>query len=417
MTTAPAPDGLLKLADSELGKIARDKCEGCRLSWRLKGWMHGEPMPIECDAKSERGELRRRGQEANARASAQRPMGGEVVAESEIEKVILDFARRNDHKPIRLTYDHGPYDITSPTLTANEFAKAILALAAPSETGHGQSKVDEIAARSPGVAKATIRRLLAASEVQPGCSDPLCKDPNCTYDSQPAPVMRSEVRSAEPKRVTGCINQVEEAACLIWSELCPGMVMGDADLPHYEAAAKAVLALASRPAGATESCTISEFTNELGNCIRITIEGPTSTSTNDLTPKEATKLNEVLSRHSAGATEREVVARIIDPGVIWNEFPDEIWRAACEDRKNKARAKADAILAALPESGRSASGAEALGMPPALPAGWTQEAAVKAAWMINTLAGTATDEWRSKNELLVEFRRLAFPSADREGGK
>ena len=48
---------------------------------------------------------------------------------------------------------------------------------------------------------------------------------------------------ASPLRVIGAINLVEEAACLIWSELCPGMVMGDADLPHYEAAAKAVLAL------------------------------------------------------------------------------------------------------------------------------------------------------------------------------
>jgi hypothetical protein len=43
----------------------------------------------------------------------------------------------------------------------------------------------------------------------------------------------------------GCLNQVEEAACLIWTELCPGMVMGGADLPHYEAAARAVLALRS----------------------------------------------------------------------------------------------------------------------------------------------------------------------------
>lgn len=50
---------------------------------------------------------------------------------------------------------------------------------------------------------------------------------------------------AQPSRVTGASNQVEEAACLIWAELCPGMVMGDDDLPHYEAAAKAVLALTS----------------------------------------------------------------------------------------------------------------------------------------------------------------------------
>jgi len=48
---------------------------------------------------------------------------------------------------------------------------------------------------------------------------------------------------ASPLRVTGAISLVEEAACLIWSELCPGMVMGDDNIPRYEAAAKAVLAL------------------------------------------------------------------------------------------------------------------------------------------------------------------------------
>lgn len=52
---------------------------------------------------------------------------------------------------------------------------------------------------------------------------------------------------ASPLRVTGAINQVEEAACLIWSELCPGLVMSDEDIPHYEAAAKAVLALPASP--------------------------------------------------------------------------------------------------------------------------------------------------------------------------
>ena len=43
--------------------------------------------------------------------------------------------------------------------------------------------------------------------------------------------------------VIGASDIVDEAACLIWSELCPDMVMGDEDRPHYEAAAKAVLAL------------------------------------------------------------------------------------------------------------------------------------------------------------------------------
>ncbi|MBO4228036.1 hypothetical protein [Bradyrhizobium neotropicale] len=45
-----------------------------------------------------------------------------------------------------------------------------------------------------------------------------------------------------PVRVEGATDIVDEAACLIWAELCPGMVMQDEDRPHYEAAAKAVLA-------------------------------------------------------------------------------------------------------------------------------------------------------------------------------
>lgn len=79
-------------------------------------------------------------------------------------------------------------------------------------------------------------------------------------------------------RITGARNQIEEAACLIWSELCPGLVMGDEDLPHYEAAAKAVLALNS-PSAARETIEalqmwlafaeeeLSEFDEEYGKCV------------------------------------------------------------------------------------------------------------------------------------------------------
>ena len=53
-----------------------------------------------------------------------------------------------------------------------------------------------------------------------------------------------------PTRITGAANIVDEAACAIWSELCPGnTVMGDGDRPYYEAAAKAVLALSPAPEG------------------------------------------------------------------------------------------------------------------------------------------------------------------------
>lgn len=47
--------------------------------------------------------------------------------------------------------------------------------------------------------------------------------------------------------------------------------------------------------------TASEFTNELGNAIRITIEGPTSTSENVLTPMEAAKLRGALNEHATQA--------------------------------------------------------------------------------------------------------------------
>jgi hypothetical protein len=52
----------LKTSNSEaqaLIRRAQDRCEGCRLSWRIRrNWKHGEPMPIECTAKTERQALR-----------------------------------------------------------------------------------------------------------------------------------------------------------------------------------------------------------------------------------------------------------------------------------------------------------------------------------------------------------------------
>jgi len=46
-------------------------------------------------------------------------------------------------------------------------------------------------------------------------------------------------------RITGAADIVDEAACLIWLELCPDTIMSDEDRTHYEAAAKAVLALSA----------------------------------------------------------------------------------------------------------------------------------------------------------------------------
>lgn len=69
-------------------------------------------------------------------------------------------------------------------------------------------------------------------------SDAIRSQSAATYS---CPVCGKGVPSNEG-RITGCINEVEEAACLIWVELNPNEVMGNDDLPHYEAAAKAVLA-------------------------------------------------------------------------------------------------------------------------------------------------------------------------------
>lgn len=49
---------------TDIARQAREKCEGCRLSWRLRGWRHGEPIPMECRAKSERQQLRDIAQQA-----------------------------------------------------------------------------------------------------------------------------------------------------------------------------------------------------------------------------------------------------------------------------------------------------------------------------------------------------------------
>lgn len=41
-----------------LKRQAQAQCAGCRLSWRLDGWQHRNPMPIECQAKGIRQQLR-----------------------------------------------------------------------------------------------------------------------------------------------------------------------------------------------------------------------------------------------------------------------------------------------------------------------------------------------------------------------
>ena len=94
---------------------------------------------------------------------------------------------------------------------------------------------------------------VAATPTEDELTDFLCDTqdrlgPGCDERALAQALLKTySLGAAQPSRVTGACNQLEEAACLIWAELCPGMVMGDDDLPHYEAAAKAVLALPSTP--------------------------------------------------------------------------------------------------------------------------------------------------------------------------
>jgi hypothetical protein len=37
-------------AKAALRALAEEKCEGCRLSWKLRDERHGEPMPMQCVA-------------------------------------------------------------------------------------------------------------------------------------------------------------------------------------------------------------------------------------------------------------------------------------------------------------------------------------------------------------------------------
>lgn len=41
----------------EMAQRAKDACEGCRLSWKLRGKRHGEPKPMECKAVEIRRQL------------------------------------------------------------------------------------------------------------------------------------------------------------------------------------------------------------------------------------------------------------------------------------------------------------------------------------------------------------------------
>lgn len=68
-------------------------------------------------------------------------------------------------------------------------------------------------------------------------------------------LIASRSGSGAGERITGASNEVEEIACYIWSVRCPGLLMSDDDLPHYEAAARLALRyLDDGPSDPTPGC-------------------------------------------------------------------------------------------------------------------------------------------------------------------
>jgi hypothetical protein len=74
--------------------------------------------------------------------------------------------------------------------------------------------------------------------------------------------------------------------------------------------------------------TVREFINELGNRIRITIEGPTSTGENILTPMEVSELRQALNAHGVAPAH----------GIkLWQTVPKEPTREMCLAAAEAAR--------------------------------------------------------------------------------
>jgi len=80
-------------------------------------------------------------------------------------------------------------------------------------------------------------------------------------DHMPSP----DTHAAEVELVEGAANDEEAIACLIWAQMCPGIVMGDDDLPYYLNAAKAALSELADHSAPTPQPAVAEtveFTDE-----------------------------------------------------------------------------------------------------------------------------------------------------------
>lgn len=126
-----------------------------------------------------------------------------------------------------------------------------------------------------------------------------------------------------------------------------------------------------------------------------------------------------MNDEAAGSNMRDALQWIADHDTYWTSGIYEVNGVEVLERSSVGNIRVRgqygkralaALASADPPQGVGA------GIPPSLPKGWSQEHAAKAAWMINTLAVTPPDEWRTKAELhetLAEFRALSVTRPER----
>ena len=111
-----------------------------------------------------------------------------------------------------------------------------------------------------------------------------------------------------------------------------------------------------------QGATVREFVNELGNRIRITIEGPTSISENVLTPAEVDELGTALSRHTKKPTQDEVEALREENARLRGALRDasvSLWWAARQMKGNCNGGAVDAVNLAAEDASSVAALTEA----------------------------------------------------------
>ena len=142
-----------------------------------------------------------------------------------------------------------------------------------------------------------------------------------------------------PTRITGAANIVDEAACLIWSELCPDTVMGDEDRPYYEAAAKAVLALSPQGASTREEAWSASTHDEIIKRLMTGVGMPNSNSLYGAFKQFANELHALAHTQSQREAVIEECAKVCE-GLRHVDYPSETseWSSGTFDCAQAVRA-------------------------------------------------------------------------------